>query len=75
MILPIKHKVDWELISQKNQAQIIEDNIYENIKRDDHYYKVRDKVILTNNAGYKYETPYKGPFMITQCCTNVTVTL
>ena len=31
--------------------------------------------MLTNNAAYKYETPYKGPFVITQCWTNSTVTL
>ena len=44
-------------------------------KRVDHDYKVRDKVMLNNHAGYKYEIPYKGPFMITQCCTNGPVTL
>ena len=27
MILPIKHKVDWKLIRQKNQTQINKDNI------------------------------------------------
>ena len=31
--------------------------------------------MLTNNAVYKYETPYNGPFMITQCWKNGTVTL
>ena len=31
--------------------------------------------MLTNNATYKYETPYNGPFLITQCCTNGTFTL
>ena len=30
--------------------------------------------MLTNNSAYKYETSYNGPFVITQCCTNVTVT-
>ena len=33
----------------------------------DHDYKVRDNVMLTNHTAYKYETPYKGPFVITQC--------
>ena len=55
--------------------QINKDNIRKNNKRVDHYYKVGDKAMLTNNAAYKYETPYKGPFVITQCCTNGTVTL
>ena len=31
--------------------------------------------MLTNNTTYKYETPYKVPFMITWCCANGTVTL
>ena len=31
--------------------------------------------MLNNNAAYKYETPYKGPFVITQCWTNGTVTI
>ena len=31
--------------------------------------------MLTNHTAYKYETPYKGPFVITQCFTNGTVHL
>ena len=31
--------------------------------------------MLTNIAAYKYETPYNGPFVITQCWTNGTVAL
>ena len=31
--------------------------------------------MINNHAAYKYETPYKGPFVITQCWTNGTVTL
>ena len=31
--------------------------------------------MLTNHTAYKYETPYKGLFMITQCFTNGTVNL
>ena len=31
--------------------------------------------MLANNAACKHETPYEGPFLITQCCTNSTVTL
>ena len=40
-----------------------------------HDYKVRDKAMLVNNAAYKYEMPYNGWFVITQCWTNVMVTL
>ena len=59
MILPIKHNVDWELISQQNQAQINKYNIRGNIKIDDHTYNVGYKVMLNNNAAYKYEIPYR----------------
>ena len=31
--------------------------------------------MLDNNSAYKYENPYKGPFVITQCLNNVMVTL
>ena len=31
--------------------------------------------MLTNHTEYKYETPYKGPFVITRCFTNGTVSL
>ena len=75
MIIPIKHKADWELIRQQYQTQINKDNIHKNSKRVDHNYKVDDKVILNNNSAYKHETPYKGQFLIAQCWTNVTVTL
>ena len=75
MILPIKHTVDWELIRQQNHTQMNKYNIYENRNRVDHNYNVRDKVMLTNHAAYKYEIPYKGPFVITRCFTNGTVNL
>ena len=75
MILPIKDNLDWELIRQKNQTQINKDNICKNCNRVDHCYKVRDKVMITNNAVYKHKTPYNGPFVITQCWANGRVIL
>ena len=75
MTLPIKHKVDWKLMSQKKQMQINKDNVRKNNKGVDYEYKVRDKVVLDKYAAYKYGTPYKGPFMIMQCWTNGIVTL
>ena len=65
--------MDWELIRQKKQTQIHRDNIRENTHIFDYDYKSGDKVMLTNHTAYKYETPYKGLFMITQCFTNGTV--
>ena len=75
MILPIKHTVDWELIRQKKKTQISKDKIQENRHRVDYDYKFRDKAILTNHNEYKYDTPYKGPFVITQYFTNGTINL
>ena len=74
-ILQIKHKVYWLLICQIKQTQLNEDNTRKNNKRVGHYYIVGDKFMLDNHAAYKYETPYKGPFVITQCLTNGPVTL
>ena len=55
--------------------QINKDNIRKNIKIVDHKYKVGDKFMLNNHVAYKYETPYKVPFVITQCWTNGMVAL
>ena len=75
MIIPIKHKADWELLRQQNQTQMNKDNKRKNNKRFHHDYKIGDKFMLTNNAAYKYETPYNGPFVINQCWSNDAVTL
>ena len=50
MILPIKRMVDWELICQKNQTQIIKHDIHGNSKRVDHDFKLGDKVTINNNV-------------------------
>ena len=42
---------------------------------NNHDYNVLNKVMLTNHTAYKYETPYKVPFVITLCFTNFTVNL
>ena len=31
--------------------------------------------MLTNHTAYQYETPHKGPFVITRCFTNRTLSL
>ena len=50
-------------------------NTCENSKRVYHDYKVGDKLMLDNNDNFRYDTPYKVPFEITQCCVDGTVTL
>ena len=41
MIIPIKNRVDWELIRQRRQTKTNKDNIRENNNRVDHDYKGR----------------------------------
>ena len=55
--------------------QINKDNIRKNRNRVDHDYKVVDKVMINNYAAYRYETPYKIPFMKKWCWTNVMDTI
>ena len=71
MILLVKYRVDWGLIRQQKKTQINRDNSRKNRHRFDYDYKVRDKSMLNNYLEYKYETPYKGPFVITQCFTKI----
>ena len=72
-ILPIKYRVDWELIRQQKYMQINRDYIRENKYSADYDYKVRYDIILTKNTAYKYKTPYAGPFVIMRCWNNGTV--
>ena len=75
MILPIKHKLDWESLCHKKQTQTNKYNTHKHIRQVDHDYNVGYKVMLDNYSAYKYKTPNKGLFVITQCLTNDTVTL
>ena len=49
--------------------------IHKNKKIVNYDYKVGNKLILNNKSTCKYETPYIGSFEMTQCWTNITVTL
>ena len=50
MILPIKHRVDWEIIRQQKQTQINKDNTCQNRHKVDYDYKVGDNVMLTKHT-------------------------
>ena len=50
--------------------QVNKDNFHKNGKIVDHNYNVKNKIMQKNHSAYKYETPYKGSFFITQCWTN-----
>ena len=46
-----------------------------NAKVEDNNSKSGDKSMLNNSAVYKYETPFKGSFVITHCVVNGKVIL
>ena len=73
-ILPIKiRRIRNQYVSKIGEKN--KDNTCKNSKRLDHKHKAGYKVILTKESAFKDETPYNGPFEITQCWTNGTVTL
>ena len=63
MILPIKHRVDWQLRRLQKHKQRNRDKSRENKHRVDYNYKVGGKVMLINHTAHKYETPLNGPFL------------
>jgi hypothetical protein len=73
MVLNIKHEANWENIHVQNQNIILKNNKAENAKRIPHTYNIGDKVLLKRGTEKKYETPYQGPFTITQVNENGTV--
>ena len=46
-ILNIKHVSDWEHIQQRKQLQINHNNKHENMRRNNHQYKVGEKFKLS----------------------------
>ena len=54
-ILNIKHVADWEHIRQHKQLQINHNNKRENMRRNNHQYKVGEKVLVKRNKTSKYE--------------------
>ena len=45
-ILNIKHVSDWKQIQQRKQLQINHNNKRENMRRNNHQYKVGDKILV-----------------------------
>ena len=54
---------------------INENNTRENAKCLKYTYKIHDKVLLECHDAQKYESPYLGPFEVTDVFTNGTVTI
>ena len=73
VILNIKHVADWEHIRQRKQLRINHNNKQENTWRNNHQYKVGDKILVKRKKKSKYELEFMGPFPITQINDNVTV--
>jgi hypothetical protein len=55
MIFNIQHTANWEYIKQRKQSIIDLNNKRENSKRQQHVYRVGDKVLLNRGTENKYE--------------------
>ena len=65
-ILNIKHVADWEHIWQRKKLRIHHNNMRENMRRNNHQYKVGDKILVKRKKKSKHELEFMGPFPITQ---------
>ena len=72
-ILNIKHVADWKHIQQRKQLRINHNNKRENMRRNNHQYKVGDKILVKRKKFFKHELEFMGPFPITKINDNGTV--
>ena len=72
-ILNIKHVADWEHIWQRKQLRINQNNMRENMRRNNHQYQVDEKILVKSKKNSKHELEFMGPFPITQINDNGTV--
>ena len=72
-ILNIKHVAVWEHILQRKQLRIKHNNKRENMRRNNHQYKVGEKILVKRNRNSKHKLEFMGPFPITQINDNGTV--
>ena len=75
MIFNIQHTANWEYIKQRKQRIIDLNNKRDNSKRQQHVYRVGDKVLLNRGTENKYESLYIGPLDIMKVNDNGTVRL
>ena len=64
-ILNIKNVADWEHIRQRKQLWINHNNMRENMWRNNHQYKVGEKILVKRKKNSKHELEFMGPFSIT----------
>ena len=72
-ILNITHIADWEHIRQHKQLRINHNNKRENMRRNNHQYKVGDKILVKRKKNSKHELEFMGSFSTTQINDNGTV--
>ena len=72
-ILNIKHVADWEHIRQHKKLRINQNNKRENMRPNNHQYKVDNKILVKRKKNSKHELEFMGPFPITQINDNGTV--
>ena len=65
-ILNIKHAFNWEQIWQRKQEQIIHNNRCENMCRNNHQYKVGDKIVFKPKKKPNNQLEFIGPVLYTQ---------
>ena len=53
-ILNIKHVAEWEHICQRKQLRINHNNMRENMQRNNHQYKVGDKILVKRKKNSKH---------------------
>ena len=64
---------DWEHIRQRKQLQINHNTKRENMRRNNHQYKIGDKILVKRKKNSKHELECMGPFPITEINDNGTV--
>ena len=69
-ILNINHVADWEHIRQRKQLWVNHNNKRENMCRNDHQYKVGDKILVKSRKNFNRKLEFMGPFPITQINDN-----
>ena len=74
MIYPIEYVAEWDVIRQKKQKVIDQNNARENSRRIDFDYRVGQKILIINtDIQRKLDNPTMGPYKITDVFSNGTV--
>ena len=69
-ILNIKNVAYWEHIRQSKQERINHDDKRKNMRRNNHQYRVGDKILVKRKKDSNHEIEFMGTFLITQIDDN-----